>query len=216
MADDFDRDYDTTDALFGRDPERIVRTHIDLLPASGDVLDIGCGQGRNALCLARRGRPVVAVDPSQAAVDIVARAATAEGLPVTTVRSGFAELADPKTPFAGVIVVGLIQLLPPPEVDRLVASIRRWTATGSVLFVVAWTMEDPRYQEIAASWSPLGRGSFRAGDGRVRTFLPPGGALELFPEWEVVEHVEELGDWHRHGDGPAERHGRVELVARRR
>ncbi len=216
MTEDFDRSYETTDALFGCDPERIVCAHVDLLPASGDVLDIGCGQGRNALCLARRGRPVVAVDPSEVAVDTVARAATAEGLPVSTVRSGFAELTDPETPFAGVVVVGLIQMLPPQEVDRLVASIRRWTTAGSVLFLVAWTTEDPRYREIAATWSPLGRGSYRAGDGRVRTFLPPGAAIELFPGWEVVEHVEGLGEWHHHGDDPAERHGFVELVARRR
>lgn len=215
MSEDFDRRYDTTDALFGREPERIVTEHAHLLPSTGDVLDIGCGQGRNALWLARRDRRVVAVDPSPVAIRTVDDAASEESLPVTTIRSGFAELPDPATPYAGVLAVGLVQMLPPDELDRLVAAIGRWTTAGSMLFMVAWTEEDPRYPEIAVTWAPLGRGSFRSPEGRVRTFLPSGAAPSLFPGWEVLDHVEELGPWHRHGDDPPERHGRVELVARR-
>lgn len=216
MNDDCDRRYETTDALFGRRPERIVVAHADGLPADGEVLDLGCGQGRHALWLARRGRRVVAVDPSGVAIRTVSDAARAAGLPVATVRAGFAELADPPAPYAGVLVIGLVQMLAPEDVASLAAALRRWTAPGSLLFVVAWTDADPRHAEAAASWTPLGEGSFRAPDGRVRTFLAAGSApARLAPGWQVLEHVEALGEWHRHGDEPPERHGRVELVARR-
>ncbi len=215
MNDDFDRRHETTDALFGRAPERIVVEFADSLPPDGSVLDLGCGQGRHALWLARRGRRVVAVDPSEVAIRTVQEAASTERLPITTVRAGFAELPDPAAPYAGVLVIGLVQMLPPEELDRLVAVIDRWTATGSLLFLVAWTQDDPRFPEIAATWAPLGTGSFRSPDDRVRTFLPLASAPGLFPGWEVLDHVEELGQWHRHGDDPPERHGRVELVMRR-
>lgn len=215
MADDLNHRYETTDALFGRDPERILVEHAHLLPPDGDVLDLGCGQGRHALWLARRDRRVVAVDPSTVAIRTVTDVARAEGLAVVTRQCGFGELADPPEPYAGVLVVGLIQMLPPDEIDRLVALIQRWTRSGSLLFLVAWTQDDPRYPEIAATWQRLGSGSFRAPGGRVRTFLPRGATPALFPGWEVVDHVEALGPWHRHGDEPPERHGRVELVVRR-
>jgi len=215
MAELFDHWYDTTDALFGRDPERIVVEHVHRLPSSGDVLDLGCGQGRHALWLARRGLRVVAVDPSSVAIRTVDEAAARESLPITTIRSGFAELTDPAAPYAGVLVIGLVQMLPPHDIDRLVAAIDRWSTSGSVVFVMAWTQDDPRFRDIDAEWRPLGRGSYRAPDGRVRTFLPLGAAPSLFPGWEVLDHVEALGPWHRHGDDPPERHGRVELVVRR-
>jgi SAM-dependent methyltransferase len=215
VADDLNQRYETTDALFGRDPERILVEHAHLLPPDGDVLDLGCGQGRHALWLARRGRRVVAVDPSPVAIRTVDEVAARESLPITTVQSGFAELDDPPVPFAGTLIIGLVQMLPPHEIDRLVAAIDRWSTSGSVVFVMAWTQDDPRFAAIDAEWHPLGRGSYRAPDGRVRTFLPLGAAPSLFPGWEVIEHVEALGPWHRHGDDPPERHGRVELVVRR-
>jgi SAM-dependent methyltransferase len=216
VTEDFNSRYETTDALFGREPERIVTAHANLLPPDGAVLDLGCGQGRHALWLARCGHSVVAVDPSDAAIRTVEARASADRLPITVIRQGFAELADPPAPYAGVLVIGLIQILPPEELDRLVTLIERWTGSGSLLFLVAWTQDDPRYPEIAAAWQPLGRGSFRGPDCRVRTFLPLGHAPQLFPGWEILHHVEELGPWHRHGDEPPERHGRVELVIRRR
>jgi hypothetical protein len=89
--------------------------------------------------------------------------------------------------------------------------------SGSLFFLVAWTDADPRYPQISTGWQALGGGSFRAPDGRVRTFLAAGTApTRLVPGWEVVDHVEALGPWHRHGVDSPERHGRVELVARRR
>lgn len=41
--------------------------------ARGDVLDLGCGAGRNALVLQERGLDVVGVDPSPGAVDVCRR-----------------------------------------------------------------------------------------------------------------------------------------------
>ncbi len=49
------------------------------------VLDVGCGPGRHALALARRGLRVVGVDISQTFVDLARRSAEAEGLDATFV-----------------------------------------------------------------------------------------------------------------------------------
>jgi S-adenosylmethionine-dependent methyltransferase len=59
--------------LRGKVREQIVRRHLEqvvLAEASGlDAVDVGCGDGRDALWLAELGYGVVAVDPSQAMVD---------------------------------------------------------------------------------------------------------------------------------------------------
>ena len=49
------------------------------------VIDVGCGTGRPALELARRGASVTAVDPSLAMLQVLSREAIAAGFPVKTV-----------------------------------------------------------------------------------------------------------------------------------
>ena len=63
------------------EPASIVKELLPLLP-HGPALDLACGTGRHALLLARRSRPVTAVDGSAAALEIVAERARKENLPV--------------------------------------------------------------------------------------------------------------------------------------
>ncbi|WP_328336609.1 class I SAM-dependent methyltransferase [Streptomyces violaceus] len=64
---------------------------------SGDVLDLGCGDGGDALWLARRGWHVTAVDISAVAVERLSALARAHGLGdrVTTVRADLLESCPP-------------------------------------------------------------------------------------------------------------------------
>jgi SAM-dependent methyltransferase len=57
------------------------------------VLDVGCGPGRHALALARRGIAVVGVDISQTFIDLATAAAGAEALPADFVRADARTLA---------------------------------------------------------------------------------------------------------------------------
>jgi SAM-dependent methyltransferase len=63
------------------------------LGAGMRVLDVGCGPGRHALALARRGIEVVGVDHSPAFLDLARAAAAEEGLPATFVELDVRELA---------------------------------------------------------------------------------------------------------------------------
>jgi SAM-dependent methyltransferase len=56
--------------------------HLHLEPGAR-MLDVGCGPGRHALALARRGREVHGVDLSPDFVELARAAASAEGLPAT-------------------------------------------------------------------------------------------------------------------------------------
>ncbi|MBF9066746.1 class I SAM-dependent methyltransferase [Streptacidiphilus fuscans] len=62
----------------GRPNDAMVRETADLTP--GRALDLGCGEGGDAIHLARRGWTVTAVDISQAALDRAAAHAAAEGV----------------------------------------------------------------------------------------------------------------------------------------
>ena len=66
-------------STFGEAAGELVQL-ASLLPASADVLDLGCGEGRNALYLAGRGFRVTAIDISVSGIGKLKQTARARGL----------------------------------------------------------------------------------------------------------------------------------------
>lgn len=212
---DYDRAYRATQAFFGAEPEPMLVDHCDLFDPALPVLDIGCGQGRHAIYLARRGLQVHALDPSRVAIDTVTAAATLERLPIEVICARFQDVSPDPGSHSGVLVFGLIQELDWETNHRLVERVRRWVRVGGIVCLTAFTVDDPACAEQAANWAEIGPNSYRSPDGDVRTYLEPGQIVELFAGMEVVHHWEGLGPEHRHGDQAPERHAKVEAVLRR-
>jgi hypothetical protein len=136
-------------------------------------------------------------------------------LPVMAVHTGFSTYSPEVPYFSAVLLFGLLQILTWEDIGRLLAKIRVWTRRGSLVFVTAFSVQDPMYASYSTDWRTIGRNSFLSDDGQVRTFFEPGEVLKLFPRCAVLHHWEGMGPYHRHGKGPRERHGRIECVFRR-
>jgi SAM-dependent methyltransferase len=76
-ADGWNERYRAADLVWGLEPNRFVRRLCERLPV-GDALDIACGEGRNALWLARLGWRVLGVDFSAAAIERARQLTAAE------------------------------------------------------------------------------------------------------------------------------------------
>jgi len=212
---DYDEEYTRTAELFGPSPERTLVRFWHLLERGRPVLDVGCGQGRNALYLARKGIRVDALDPSRVAVRSVEETARREDLPVRTVCGRFLDLGAEPASFDGVLVLGLVPDLPRPLVDELLPLVHAWSAPAGLLWLTVFTTADPCYENHATHWTPVGRNSFQSPQGQVRTYLEPMELRSLFSAFEVVHYWEGLGPQHRHGGGPVERHAMAEAVFRK-
>ena len=64
---DWDQRYDQADLVWSEGPNRFVEEIARELPA-GRALDLACGEGRNAIWLARQGWTVTGVDFSAVAI----------------------------------------------------------------------------------------------------------------------------------------------------
>jgi len=214
-VDDFDAAYRSTPDYFGAEPEALLVRFADLLDLSHPVLDVGCGQGRNTVFLARRGFSVDALDPSPVAVEQVGSLAEGKGLSVRTIHGTFQDLNNGGHRYGGILLFGLIPLLTRAEIADLASYVMRGLETGGMLFVTAFGTWDPDFPHRAGTWRREGENSFRSPDGRLRTYLESGELTALFPDLSQVYSWEGMTPEHRHGDGPSERHGLAEAVLRR-
>jgi len=212
---DYEHAYSGATDYFGGSPNRFMMEHIELIREGGSVLDVGVGQGRNALPLARRGLRVTGIDMSAAAIETTEKRAAELGLAVSLKRCSFVDFDSGDAPFDAVLAFGLLQEFERQDHARLLDKVWEWTAPGSLLLLTAWHVDDPRYEQLSRSSAQLGRHSFRTSAGAVRTYLERNEILKLLAPWEIVHHFEGLTDWHRHGDGEPEQHGAIEVVARR-
>ena len=214
MAENYDEIYQQQ-AWFGSRESHLLRRHTDIFAPGTRVLDIGVGQGRNALPLARRRCRVTGIDTSGVAVESVRQAALAEALELELATIGFLDFT-PAGDYDVVLCFGLLQILSPRAGASLISRLQTWTRPGGVLFLTAWHVDDPSFPGLCDSWQRLGLRSFRSPDGQAfRTFLGRGEILQFFYSWHVLHHWEGLGDPHRHGTGPVEQHGDIEAVLRR-
>ena len=72
-------DYYKTENLFGAPYPELIE-FFDVYPGKGKVLDLGCGQGRDAIALARLGYAVTGIDNSKVGIDQMIQIGKAENL----------------------------------------------------------------------------------------------------------------------------------------
>ncbi|MEZ4638225.1 MAG: class I SAM-dependent methyltransferase [Caldilineaceae bacterium] len=84
----YDNQYNLEESLFGEPYPEFVAL-IDSIDHKGDALDLGCGQGRDALMLAQQGYSVTGVDASEVGIRQMVERASALGLSVTGVVGDF-------------------------------------------------------------------------------------------------------------------------------
>lgn len=83
MAYDYDALYRTTPDALGPPTKAVVALFRALPCGRLRILDVGCGQGRDALFLGRMGHEVLGIDLSPAGIEALNATARAEGLDVT-------------------------------------------------------------------------------------------------------------------------------------
>jgi 2-polyprenyl-3-methyl-5-hydroxy-6-metoxy-1,4-benzoquinol methylase len=157
----------------------------------GKALDVGAGQGRNAVWLAQQGWDVTAIDISGVGLAVAADNAEKAGAPITTVKTSYQDF-DFGTEQWDLIVMILswAPVSDPAFVARLNASLR---PGGVVVFEHVLETEKQ-------SFPPVVQG------------LPPNALLTHFKDFYIQKYEEGtwLGDW---GGPPAEL---VRMIARKR
>src|SRR5450759_4490852 len=128
----WDARYDAAGLLWSAEPNQFVVRELPGRPA-GRAIDLGCGEGRNAVWLATQGWTVLGVDFSAVALAKAAQLAAAAGVTVGWEQTDLLEWR-PEPNYDLVLLVYVH--LPPPQRQALLARAAAGVAPGGSLIVV--------------------------------------------------------------------------------
>lgn len=137
MSRDFwDERYARDELVYGQAANDFLTHVADRFPREGQAIDLGAGEGRNALFLAERGLDVLAVDQSKVGMEKAQRIATQRGLQLRTLA---ADLNDFDVEPASIDVVSSIFVhLPQGLRSGLHARVQRWLKPGGFFVLEAY------------------------------------------------------------------------------
>lgn len=137
---DWDERYGSEERLWSGEPNRrLVEIASGLSPAR--ALDLGCGEGADAIWLAERGWRVTAVDFSAVALARAAREATARGVTIAWVKADLREYAPSPDSFD--LIVLFYVHLPPAQRAAILRSASLGLAPGGRILVVGHDRANP-------------------------------------------------------------------------
>lgn len=133
----WDERYRSSDLIWGDEPNRFVRQLCERLPI-GHALDLGCGEGRNALWLSRLGWYVTGIDYSpvavQRAVELTLRQPASVREQVSW-RVADVTAAPPRARSVDLVLISYVHLPPPQRHGLLLGAARALKPDGHVVLV---------------------------------------------------------------------------------
>ena len=87
----WDKKYAQNNYVYGKAPAKFLSRNYDYIPAGAKVLDIGMGEGRNAVFLASKGYKVVGIDISSVAIKKARMLAREFGVRIETIHRSISD-----------------------------------------------------------------------------------------------------------------------------
>ena len=212
MTDSFNRVFGRPDDPFyyGLKPSKELETFLnETHPPAGEALDLGSGEGRNSLLLARYGYHVHAIDASSQGIEKLEKYVHAQGLDNIN-----GEVADVRTVqlkpnhYDAIVAVTILDHITEEEGKKVAESIIDALKPEGFVFVEAFTVHDP-----AANTARKENETISETASFVQHYFDEGELAAWFSQLETLlyEEIMKYDDSH----GEPHYHGLARLIARK-
>lgn len=167
----WDKKYAEEEYVYGKVPAKFLVENLEYLPSQGKALDLGMGEGRNAVFLARKGFTVTGVDISKVAVQKAKQLADEFDVRINTVVENVDDYNVKPNTYDVIINFYFVN-------RRLHKKMMTWLKPGGIIVYEAHT----DLQKTVKGNEDYPR----------RYLLREGELLNLFPEMKVLKFEEPL------------------------
>lgn len=131
---EWDQKYSRPSFIFGKTPAKFLAENFDYLKDGSAVLDMGMGEGRNAVFLAQKGHKVTGIDISSVAIKKSYLLAKEFGVKIKGVVASLESYKIPKGSFDAIICFYYVD-------RKLTKKMMEWLAPGGILIYEAFTIK---------------------------------------------------------------------------
>lgn len=182
---------------FGQPSQEVVELSQELPPDS-KILDIGCGDGRHSLFLAKSGFDVKAIDISTTGINKLSQLAENAGVSIDTRVVDMREFTFENN-YDVIIAHGCLHLIPRADGLELLNRIKEHTNTLGFNIIVVFTNKLPPPADLRA---------FHVG------LFDEGELYDFYRDWKIIESKSYILE-DEHPGGIQHRHPINKIVARR-
>lgn len=169
----WDQRYSRPTFIFGKSPAQFLAENYQFIPYEGSVLDMGMGEGRNAVFLAQKGYKVTGVDLSSVAVKKSYLLAQEFGVKIKGVVASLKDYKIAPGSFDAIICFYWVD-------RQMVEKIKTWLKPGGILIYEAYTVKERE------------RDPAKRADSYPENYLREQELLRLFPGMRVLKYEEPL------------------------
>ncbi len=186
------------DTFGGGKPGRDVVAIASKIKLPAQALDLGCGEGRNALYLAGLGFRTSASDISQSGIGKLKTVAGELHLDIDAVVCDMRQYPFNKT-FDLIVCEGCLHFIKREEWSKIISKMKNSTAGGGYNLVGVFTDEAPEPEDQRG----LMVGLFKEGE-----------LFSYYQDWQIIDSRTYTFE-HTHPDGPTHKHAANNIVARK-
>jgi tellurite methyltransferase len=132
---EWDQKYNRPSFLFGKTPAKFLAENFDYIPEGSSILDMGMGEGRNAVFLAQKGHKVTGVDISSVAIKKSYLLAKEFNVKIKGVVASLESYKIPPGSFDAVICFYYVD-------RKLTKKMIDWLRPGGILIYEAFTIKE--------------------------------------------------------------------------
>ena len=198
----YDRKYQKPEFYWGTKPsalcDRLLRHLGQRSPRDLCLLDLGCGEGRNAVYFASHGFSVTALDSSPSGLEKTRRLASEQKTEITLIEADIIDWRPERDSFDVILSTGTLHYLPPDLRYPVFQSYRSATRAGGINAMNVF-VEKPF---VAPPPDAEGMLMFRSGE-----------LFGYYWDWEIVDCCENIFDCM--SGGIPHRHALNRMIARK-
>jgi tellurite methyltransferase len=206
MEKSFDPKYQSSEFYFGIDASEELVEYLKLNPPLDEeiALDIGCGEGRDSIFLAKSGYRTIAMDISSEGIKKLSKKAQEFGLLIEARCLDILNFNFPVQYFDFVNSVTLLDHLEQDKIPQLIKSIKRSVKDNGIVFLEVFTKDDPGYSHNNPSSECA---NF------IKHYFSHEELISYFQDWEILKYEEKIEEDATHG--PLHLHGIAVLIAKK-
>ncbi|MFA6446986.1 MAG: methyltransferase domain-containing protein [Patescibacteria group bacterium] len=191
--------YSSKTLYWGNKPHSLVVALKKLLPVGSSILDLGCGEGQNAIHLAQNGFKVTAIDISKPGIDKLKAIAKQKKVKIVAKVADVIKYVENDAKFDAIICMNVLQFIPANKIKRVVKRIQAKTKKNGYITIASFVAQNPEQKQKAIS---NGRYCFDKYE-----------LKKYFAKWNIIKYIEKWTPWETHGE-PRHRHYIVQLIAK--